>query len=135
MRTETLQSVLRKRVHAFVGATAVVAVLWLLAVLAVNAFGSSPPLGDREGLLPKGVARLPGGLLREAQRNGGVRLVLLHDTGGTPSDFMAWHTVVQCLILVTLAALVVAGLDRLRRKMRKSQRVRTVRSGGTGPLG
>jgi hypothetical protein len=50
----------------------------------------------------------------------------LHNTGGTPADLSAWHTVVQCLILVALAALVVAGLDRLRRKSRRSRRVQTV---------
>ena len=32
----------------------------------------------------------------------------------------------ECLILVTLAALVVAGLDRLRRRSRRSRRVQTV---------
>jgi hypothetical protein len=126
MRTETLQSLLRKRVRAFVGATAVVAVLWLLAVLAVKVFASSSPLGDGGPHLPKGAVRLPGGGLRVAERKGGVRLTLLHHTGGTPVDLTAWHTVVQCLILVTLAALIVAGLDRLRRKMHRSQRVRTV---------
>ena len=126
MRTETLQLLLRKRVRAFVGATAVVAVLWLLAVLAVNVFASSSALGDHNRHLPKGVVRLPGGVLKEIGPKGGLRFVSLHNTGGTPVDLTAWHTVVQCLILVTLAALVVAGLDRLRRKIRRSQRLRTI---------
>jgi len=126
MRTETFQMLLRKRARAFAGATVVVAVLWLLAVLAGNAFASSSRLGNGGHHLPKGVVRLPGGVLREAERKGGVRIDLLHNTGGIPVDLTAWHTVVQCLILVTLGALVVAGLDRLRRKMRRSQRVRTI---------
>ena len=83
------------------------------------------PLGDGDPHLPKGVVRLPGGVLRVVERKGGVRLVFPHNTGGTPVDLTAWHTVVQCLILVTLGALVVAGLDRLRRKMHGSRRVRT----------
>jgi hypothetical protein len=125
MRTETLQLLLRKRVRAFVGATATVAVLWLLAVIAVNVLASSPALGDRRHS-PKGVARLPGGVPKGVGPKGGSRFVTLHNIGGAPVNLTAWHTVVQCLILVTLAALVVAGLDRLRRKMRKSQRLRTV---------
>jgi hypothetical protein len=72
------------------------------------------------------VVRLPAGVLKETVRKGGVRFVLLHNSGGTPADLTAWHTVVQCLILITLAALVVAGLDRLRRKIRRSRRVLTV---------
>jgi hypothetical protein len=126
MRIEKLRWLVRRRARAFVGATAVVAALWFLAVLAINLFASSSALGDQDHHLPKGVVRLAGGVLKETRRNGGVRLVLLHNTGGTPVDLSAWHTVVQCLILVTLAALVVAGLDRLRRKMRRSQRVRTI---------
>jgi predicted short-subunit dehydrogenase-like oxidoreductase (DUF2520 family) len=126
MRIEKLRWLVRRRARAFVGATAVVAALWFLAVLALNLFASSSALGDQDHHLPKGVVRLAGGVLKETRRNGGVRLVLLHNTGGTPVDLSAWHTVVQCLILVTLAALVVAGLDRLRRKMRRSQRVRTI---------
>jgi hypothetical protein len=126
MRIRTLPLVLRRRARAFAGATTVVVALWLLAVLAVNVLASSSGIGDRDHPLPKGLVRLPGGVLKETGRKGGVRLVLLHNTGGTPVDLTAWHTVVQCLILVTLAALVVAGLDRLRRKMRRSQRVRTV---------
>jgi hypothetical protein len=126
MRIEKLRWLVRRRARAFVGATAVVAALWFLAVLAINLFASSSALGDQDHHLPKGVVRLAGGVLKETRCNGGVRLVLLHNTGGTPVDLSAWHTVVQCLILVTLAALVVAGLDRLRRKMRRSQRVRTI---------
>jgi hypothetical protein len=126
MRIEKLRFLIRRRARAFVGATAVVAALWLLAVLAVNVFSSSSALGDRDHHLSKGMVRLAGGVLKETGRKGGVRLVLLHNTGGTPADLSAWHTVVQCLILVTLAALVVAGLDRLRRKARQSRRVRTI---------
>ena len=124
MRTETLSLLLRRRARAFVGAMAVVVALWLLAVLAVNVFASSSAIGDREHHLSK--MRLPVGVLKDTGRKGGVQLSLLHNAGGTPFDLSAWHTVLQCLILVTVAALVVAGLDRLRRKMRRSQRVRTV---------
>ena len=126
MRIETLQLLLRKRVRAFVGATATVAVLWLLAVIAVKVFASSSRLGDRNLFPPKEAVRLPGGVLREVGPKGGLRYASLHNIGGTPVDLTAWHTVVQCLILVTLAALVVAGLDRLRRKMRRRQRLQTV---------
>jgi hypothetical protein len=126
MTIEKLRLLFRRRARAFVGATAVVAALWLLAVLAVNVSSSSSALGDRDHHLPKGMVRLAGGVLKETGRKGGVRLVLLHNTGGTPADLSAWHTVVQCLILVTLAALVVAGLDRLRRKTRRSRQVRTI---------
>lgn len=124
MRTERWQFLLRTRVLAFAGATAVVATLWLLAVLAANMFASSSAIGNRDRHLPNGVVRLPGGVLKETGLKGGVRLVSLHNAGGTPVDLTAWHTVVQCLILVTFATLVVAGLDRLRRKRRRAQRVR-----------
>lgn len=122
MGGEKLRQLLRTRVRAFVGASATVAALWLVAVLAVNVFASSEAPGDRSHHLPKGVVRLPGDVLKVTGPKG-VRLVLLHGTGGTPADLSAWHTVVQCLILVTLAALVVAGLDLLRRKRRRSRRV------------
>ncbi len=120
MRTESLQLLVRKRVLAFVGAIATVAVLWLLAVVAVDVFASSSPLGNGYRHVPKGVVRLPGGVLKGVGPKGGLRSVSLHDVGGPPVDLSAWHTVVQCLILVTLGALVVAGLDRLRRKVRGS---------------
>ena len=126
MKTEAFQLLLRKRALAFVGAIGTVAVLWLLAVIAVNVFASSSTLGDRNRHFPKGVVRLPGGVLREIGPKGGLRSVSLHNVGGTPVDLSAWHTVVQCLILVTLGALVVAGLDRLRRKKRRSPPLRTV---------
>jgi hypothetical protein len=126
MRTEKLRLLLRRRGRALLGATAVVAALWFLAVLAADVFASSSTLGDRNHHLPKGVVRLPAGVLKETVRKGVVRFVLLHNSGGTPADLTAWHTVVQCLILITLAALVVAGLDRLRRKIRRSRRVLTV---------
>jgi hypothetical protein len=125
MRTERFQLLLRRRARAFVGATAVVVALWILAVLAANLFDSSSAIGDRDRHLPKGPVRLPGGVLKEIGRKGGERLVFPHNTGGSPVDLTAWHTVVQCLILVALVAFVVVGLDRLRRKMRRSQRVRT----------
>jgi hypothetical protein len=124
MTGETLRSLLRTRARAFGGVTAVVALFWLLAVLAVNTFASAP-VGDLDRHLPKGVGRLPGGELKETGRLGGVRHVLLHKVGGGPVDVTAWHTVAQCLILVTLAALVVAGLDRLWHKSRRSRRLQT----------
>ncbi len=124
MRTDTWQLLLRKRVGAFVGATATVAVLWVLAVIAVRAFAPSSTLGDRNSPSPKGAVRLPGGVLREVGPKGGLRFAPPHNIGGTPVDLTAWHTVMQCLILVTLATLVVAGLDRLRRKVRRSRMLR-----------
>jgi hypothetical protein len=126
MRTEGVRLLLRTRIRAFVGATAVVAALWLLAVVAVNVFASSSALQGPGHHVPKGVVRVPGGVLKATRGNGGVPLVLLHNTGGAPTDLSAWHTVVQCLILVTLAAVVVAGLDRLRRRSRRSRRVQAV---------
>jgi hypothetical protein len=124
MRTEKLRLLLRKRIRALVGATAVVAALWLLSVLVSNAFASSSLLGDRDHHVPQGEVRLPGGVLKHTGPKGGLRLALLHNTGGTPTDLAAWHTVVQCLILISLAALVVAGLDRVRRKGRRTRRAR-----------
>jgi hypothetical protein len=124
--SKKLPSLLRKRLSAFFGATVVVVALWLVTVVSVNVFAPSSPLDERERHLPKGVVRLRGGALRLTGPKGRVRVVSLHDTGGNPLNFTAWHTVVQCLILITLAALVVAGLDRLRRKNRKRRSVRMV---------
>ena len=45
MRSETRGSLFRKRVIAFVSAMAVVAVLWLVALLAVDVLVSSSPNG------------------------------------------------------------------------------------------
>jgi hypothetical protein len=126
MTTEKLRLLLRRRSRAFVGATTVVAALWLLAVLAVDVLASPSTLADRDLHVPKGVVRLPAGVLKESGPKGGARIVFFRNPGGPPTDLAAWHTVVQCLILVTLAALVVAGLDRLRRKSRRSRRMRTV---------
>lgn len=126
MTTEPLRLVLRRRVRAFIGATAVVGLLWLLAVLAVNAFASSPPVADRHVHLSQGAVRFPIGVVRGAAPQGGVRPVFFHNPGGSPVDLRAWHTAAQCLILVTLAALVAAGLDRLRRKARTRQRAQMI---------
>jgi hypothetical protein len=121
MRTDALRSILRRRLRAVVGATAAVTATWLLAVLATDLAAPSGP-GDGHRHLPKGMVRLPGGVLEEIGPKGIPRLVVLHHTGGTPAELAAWHTVAQCLILVTLMALVVAGLDLLRRKRRRSRR-------------
>lgn len=121
--SKNLLPFLRRRVSAFVGATVVVVVLWLVTVVSVNIFGSSPTLDDRDGRFVKGVAvRVPPGT---APNKHEPVVVFLHNTGGNQSDFTAWHTVVQVLILVTLAALVVAAFDQVRRKNRKRRRPRT----------
>ena len=120
--TKSLMPFVRKRVRAFLGATVVTVALWLVAVLSVNLFAASPSFGDRGGRLVKGVERFPRG--PSPHKNGPV-VVFLHNTGGNPSNFTAWHTVVQVLILITLAALVIAGLDQLRRKNRRRRRLRT----------
>ena len=121
MTTEKPQSLLREPVLAFVGATATVAVLWLVAVLAVNVLASPP--ADRTLSRSKEVVLLPGGTRGEIRPKGVPRLSSLHSIGGNPVDLTAWHTIVQCMILVALAALVVASIDRIRRKTR--QRLRT----------
>jgi hypothetical protein len=119
----TRASLLRKRMRAFLGATAVVVVLWLVAVVAVSAFVGSPPEGGPGARFVEGVPRLklPPGALRHDKG----ALVLLHSTGGSPLNPTAWPTVVQILILIALAALVVAGLDGLRRQNRRRRRLRT----------
>jgi hypothetical protein len=117
-----LASLLRKNMIAFIGATAVVVVLWLVAVVAVKVFAASPPIGGRDGRFVAGVQKLkllPG----TAPHRKEAVLVLLHNTGGNPLNLMAWQTVVQILILIALAALVVAGLDGLRRRNRRRRRV------------
>jgi uncharacterized protein HemY len=100
MRTDRPSSPVRKRLRAICGATIVVVLLWLLAVLAVNVFVRPAPQ-----LFPQ---RLRG--------------VVLWRTGVNPVDVSAWHTVLQVVILIALATLVVAGLDRLRRALRRTRR-------------
>jgi hypothetical protein len=120
-------SLLHKTARAFFGATGVVTVLWLVAVLAVNVFAGTPPLGDRDGRFVEGVKTLkllPGST--PPHRKGPVVVFLRNTSGGNPLNLTAWQTVVQILILITLAALVVAGLDQMRRKNRQRRRVRTV---------
>lgn len=77
-----------------------VVVLWLLAVLAVGVFVRPAPQ-----LFPPR-----------------VRGVVLWPRNGNPVNVGAWHTVVQILVLIALATLVAAGLDRLRRAFRRRRR-------------
>ena len=100
MRTDRPASLFRKRVRAFCGATILVALLWVLAVFAVKAF-----VGGAPQLFP--------------QR---VRGVVLWPTDGNTVDVTAWHTVLQAVILIALGTLVVAGLDRFRRALRRTRR-------------
>jgi len=51
-----------------------------------------------------------------------VRGVVLWPRNGNPANVGAWHTVVQIVVLVALATLAVAGLDRLRRALRRTRR-------------
>jgi amino acid transporter len=122
--TSKFASPLRKRMIAFFGATAVVTVLWLVAVVAVKVFAAAPPTGYREGRFLEGVQKLklPPGTLPHGK---GPVVALLHNTGGNQLNPAAWQTVVQILILISLAALVVAGIDGLRRKNRRRRRART----------
>jgi hypothetical protein len=119
-----LLSPLRRRLSAFLGATVIVLVLWLVAVLSVNVFASSPRLADRDRRFVIGVERL---LPAASLHKNGPAVVFLHNSGANPIDLTAWHTVVQILILITLAALVVSGLDRLRRENRRRRRPRNLR--------
>jgi Trk-type K+ transport system membrane component len=116
--------VLRRRVLAFIGATFVVVALWLITVLAVDLFAQSSLLGVRAGRFVKVVGGVKQLVLPGTAHRHGPIVVFLRRAGGNPSDFSAWHTVVQVLILIALAALAVAGLDRLRRTGRRRRRLR-----------
>jgi hypothetical protein len=113
MRGEGVKLRLPVRVRAFLGATLIVAVLWLATVVSVKVF--VPSLGG------------PGPRLDSAgrfviRRNGKLHFITLHENFGSAVGFAAWHKVVLVMILVTLAALVVAGVDWLRRASRRSRR-------------
>jgi len=99
MRTDR-SSRLRRRFPAFCGATVLAVVLWLLAVLAVHVIVRPAPQ-----LFP--------------QR---VRGVVLWPANGNPANAGAWHTLVQVMLLVALVTLVAAGLDGLRRALRRRRR-------------
>jgi hypothetical protein len=123
MRTKTLCQLLRKRFGAFACATGVVTALWLVAVLAVDVLAPSPHLGAGNRRFVDGVGKTFRGPAPTKARS---VVIFLRDGDGGGSGFAAWHKVVLVLILVTLAAIVVAGIDQLRRKNRRSRRVRTV---------
>ncbi len=126
MRNETLWPFLRKRVRAFLGATTVVTVLWLVTVLAVKVF-VAPSRFDGQGLPLSNTSRFaPGGAIEGIGKKDGSRLFFLHRSIGDAFGFGAWHKVALVLILVTLTALAVAFIDWLRRKSRRSRRARTI---------
>ena len=100
MRTDR-SSRLRRRFLSFCGATVLAVVLWLLAVLAVHVIVRPAPQ-----LFP--------------QRVRGV--VVLWPANGNPANAGAWHTLVQVTLLVALVTLVAAGLDGLRRALRRRRR-------------
>jgi hypothetical protein len=102
------------RVRAFLGATLVVAVLWLITVVAVREFVSSSPNGRQ-------APRLNGAGKIVIRRNGKLHIITLHPSFGNAFDFAAWHKVALVLTLVTLAALAVAVIDWLRRKSRRTR--------------
>jgi hypothetical protein len=114
MRGETAMRHVQVRARAFLGATLVVAVLWLATVGAVKVF---VPSLDGPG------PRLGSGGRFVIRRNGKLHFITLHGNFGNAAGFAAWHKVVLVMILVTLAALVVAGIDWLRRASRRSRRV------------
>ena len=76
--SKKLLPLVRRRVSAFFGATAVVAVLWLVTVLSVGLFAPSPPLGVRDGRFVNGAERLPRG---PSPHKDGPGVVFRHNTG------------------------------------------------------
>lgn len=126
MRSETFWPFLRTRVRAFLGATAVVTVLWLVTVFAVKVFVTPSRLGGQGLPLSKAARFTPGGTIEGIGKKGGSRLFFLHRSIGDAFGFGAWHKVALVLILVTLTALAVALIDWLRRKSRRSRRARTI---------
>ncbi|MGH8979553.1 MAG: hypothetical protein ACRDWE_00825 [Acidimicrobiales bacterium] len=102
MRSEKWAHLHRRHLRAFCGATVLVVVLWLLAVLAV------------------GVVVRPAPQLFPPRVSG----VVLWPRNGNPVDLGAWHTMVQVLVLVALGTIVVAGVDRLRRARRRARHAR-----------
>jgi uncharacterized membrane protein len=119
MRTEKARLHIPLRLRALLGATLVVAVLWFITVLAVRVFVSTPPLGDQSGRLGN-VGRVAIG------RKHGGQFFSLRQSFGNAFDLSAWHKVAMVLIVVTLTALAVAIIDRLRRTSRRSRHARTV---------
>jgi hypothetical protein len=99
----------------------VAAALWFVAVLAVKVLVSPSSLGDH--------VQGPGKAGQLAfRRNGKDHIIFLHQSLGNAAGFEAWHKAALVLILVTLAALAVAGIDSLRRTVRRSRRARTATS-------
>ena len=113
-------SPLRRRAGALVGAAGVVVMLWLLAVLAVKAFVTPPPTGAGE----HHIVNVVRGLVPGRSPNGASLELIEPPSGGNPFNSGAWGTILQILLLITAGALVVAGVDRLRRNIRRSRQAR-----------
>lgn len=103
MRTDR-SSRFRRRFLAFCAATLFAVVLWLLAVLAVGVL-----VRPASQLFPEPFQQPLGG-------------IVLWPANGNPANAGAWHTLVQIALLVVLATLVAAGIDRLQRALRRSPR-------------